>query len=162
MEAWIPSSCQTLLNLNNSLMNRNITKKVRRNITEQPRINKNKCERLDYCLFDFSLVWNFQSKLDLSARELCILPFCRQNRPEEMQQHAEKWKDPIFQRVFLHRCRFWIHHYRKIWEKGVLWIAMCLCKEVYVALNYYALCVVFKMLFHRSGNHGEKSLYIAT
>jgi len=63
MEAWIPSSCQTLLNLNNNLMNRSITKKVRGNITEQPhvRINKNRCERLDYCLFDYSLVWDFQS-----------------------------------------------------------------------------------------------------
>jgi len=58
MEAWILSSFQTILNLNNNLMNRNITKKVHGNITGQPdvRINKNKCERLDYCPFDYSLV----------------------------------------------------------------------------------------------------------
>lgn len=31
-----------------------------------------------------------------------------------------------------------------------------------MALNYCPLCVVLKMLFHRSGNRGEKSLYIAT
>lgn len=27
-------------------------------------------------------------------QEICVLPFCRQNRPEEMQQIAENWKDP--------------------------------------------------------------------